>query len=58
MEKYRQLECVLLDGEEEEQERVSADEKNECPCVGGSSRVKEYYWGWKKWIAHVVKKGL
>lgn len=41
MEKYRQLECVLLDGEEEEQERVSADEKNECPCVGGSSRVKE-----------------
>lgn len=27
MEKERQLECVLLDGEEEEQERVSADEK-------------------------------
>lgn len=26
--------------------------------VCGSSGVEEYYWGWKKWIARVVKKGL
>lgn len=58
MEKQTQLECVSLDGEEEEQERaVCREEKNECPCAWGSSRLEEHYWGWEKWIAHVVKRG-
>lgn len=50
--------CFTVSGRGRGREGVCKG-KNGCPSVcGGSSGVEEYYWGWKKWIAPVVKKGL